>query len=201
MHGWKAKHGRSQSEGRTALDLGERTGAETLLRSSSLFSGHASSEDGEDRVVYPRRDQANEWGLRIPTHSPDGLDPYIFELSCDHESLTEESFSHYDDPYGDAWDDNDRFTFDVERPDSPGMLQGNNSSAALGEAHVHFAGSVNPDKHSGNSYNEGASAGLANSVFCFTTPAVPSDVKEDDDSDESQPSPRTPEDSEELPLS
>ncbi|KAI5994472.1 hypothetical protein EDD15DRAFT_2366599 [Pisolithus albus] len=138
-------------------------------------------------------------GLRIPSHSPDGLDPYIFELSCAHESLTEESFSHYDDPYGDAWDDNDRFTFDVDRSDSAGMLHGNNSSTAFGEAHVHFADSVNPDKHSGNSIYKEASGGDA--VFCFTSPAVPSDVNEDDDSDDSQPSPRTPEDSEELPLS
>ncbi|KAI6107804.1 hypothetical protein EDD16DRAFT_1523087 [Pisolithus croceorrhizus] len=194
VHAWKFKHGRSQSEGRNALDLGERAGAERLSR-SSLFLAHANSEDGEDQVVYPRRDQANEWGVRIPTHSPDGLDSYTFELSCAHESLTEESFSHCDDPYGDAWDDSDRFTFDVDGPDSPGMLHDNNSSATLGEARVHFADGL------GNSYNEEASAGFSNPVFYFTNSAVPSDVNEDDDSDESQPSPQTPEDSEELPLS
>ncbi|KAI6163584.1 hypothetical protein EDD17DRAFT_1568573 [Pisolithus thermaeus] len=195
VHTWKVEHGRSQSEGRNALDLGERAGAERLSRSSSLFLAHANPEDGEDRVVYPRRDQANEWGVRIPTHSPDGLDSYIFELSCAHESLTEESFSHCDDPYGDVWDDSDRFTFDVDRPDSPSMLHDNNSSATLGEAHVHFADGF------GDSYNEEASAGFSNPVLYFTNSAVPSDVNEDDDSDESQPSPQTPEDSEELPLS
>ncbi|KAI6141793.1 hypothetical protein BKA82DRAFT_4198173 [Pisolithus tinctorius] len=188
----KAKHGRSRSEGRNALDLGERADAERLSCSPSMFSSQTNSEEGEDRVVYPRRDHANEWGVRVPSHSPDGLDSYIFELSCAHESLTEESFGYCDDPYEDAWDDNDRFTFDVDRPDSPSMLHGNGSSAVLSGAHVHFADGF------WNGYREETTGfgGLA-----FTGPVVPSDVNEDDDSDESQPSPRTPEDGEELPLS
>ncbi|KAI5998915.1 hypothetical protein F5J12DRAFT_848318 [Pisolithus orientalis] len=187
----KAKHGRSRSEGRNALDLGERADTERLSCSPSMFSSQTNSEDVEDRVVYPRRDHANEWGVRVPSHSPDGLDSYIFELSCAHESLTEESFGYCDDPYEDAWDDNDRFTFDVDRPDSPSMLHGNGSSAVLSGAHVHFADGF------WNGYREETTGfgGLA-----FTGPVVPSDVNEDDDSDESQLSPRTPEDGEELLL-
>ncbi|KAI6038662.1 hypothetical protein EDC04DRAFT_2896188 [Pisolithus marmoratus] len=194
VHARNAKHGRSRSEGRNALDLGERAGAERLSRSSSQFSGCADERDGEDRVVYPRRDQANEWGVRVPSRSPDGLDSYIFELSCANESLTEESFGYCDDPYEDVWDDDDRFTFHVDRPDSPSMLHDNSPSAAFREAHVHFADGF------GNGCSEEIAAGLADPVFHFTAPVVPSDVNEDDDSDESQLSPRTPEDSEQLPL-
>ena len=42
---------------------------------------------------------------------------------------------------------------------------------------------------------------LMDTTFHFSAPVVPSDVNEDGDSDESHPSPRTPEDGEEIPLS
>ena len=42
---------------------------------------------------------------------------------------------------------------------------------------------------------------LMDTTFHFSAPVVPSDVNEDDDSDESHPSPRTPKDGEEIPLS
>ena len=53
----KNKHGRSRSEGRNALDLGERSETEKRWRSQSPLLTPFNSEDGEDRVVYPRRDQ------------------------------------------------------------------------------------------------------------------------------------------------
>ena len=52
----KNKHGRSRSEGRNALDLGERSGTEKCCSQSPLLTPF-NSEDGNDRVVYPRHDQ------------------------------------------------------------------------------------------------------------------------------------------------
>jgi len=211
---WKAKHGRSRSEGRNALDLGERSDMERRLRSP--LSIPFTSEDGEDRVVYPRRDQgkyplaaypdpwtqqsalANEWGVRIRSQSPDELDAYTFELPCGNQSLIGESFSIWDghyDPYGDLWDDDDRFTFDMASPGSHCVSGMNGFMTIVDGPHVHFQDDW------GSDFGDEDPHRLVDTTFHFNAPVAPSDVNEDDDSDESQPSPRTPEDGEEIPLS
>ncbi|KAL4067416.1 hypothetical protein V8B97DRAFT_2009148 [Scleroderma yunnanense] len=196
---WRARHGRSRSEGRNALDLGERNDVERRWRSPPPppLSSPFNSEDGEDRVVYPRRDQANEWGVRIRSQSPDELDAYTFELRCGNQSLIDESFSMWDaqhDLYGDIWDEEDRFTFDMTSP-GPYCMSDMNGSTTIGdESHVHFRDDFGSDCSHEDPHK------LVDAAFHFSPPVAPSDVNEDDDSDESQPSPRTPEDDEELPL-
>lgn len=195
---WKAKHGRSRSEGRNALDLGDRSDAERRSRSPLPLSTPFNSADGEDRVVYPRRDQANEWGVRIRSQSPDELDAYTFELPCGNQSLISESFSIWDDHYdhyGDLWDDDDRFTFDMASPGTHCVSDMNGSMTIVDGPHVHFQDDW------GNEYGDEDPHRLVDTTFHFSAPVAPSDVNEDNDSDESQPSPRTPEDGEELPLS
>ncbi|KAG6331564.1 hypothetical protein ID866_7525 [Astraeus odoratus] len=197
-HVWKAKHGRSQSEGRNAIDLGERSNVEDLWHLAKPFPVHLSAEMGEERVVYPRRDQANEWGVRIRSESPDELDAYAFEVNGNNESLINESFGNWDgqhDPYEDAWDDNERFMFDVGGLGPQHALDVNKFPTLFDEAHVHFQDTLTTD------YGDEDPQQLEDTAFHFSAPVTPSNVNEDDDSDESQPSPRTPEENEELPLS
>ncbi|KAG1740479.1 uncharacterized protein EDB91DRAFT_1132674 [Suillus paluster] len=110
------KHGRTQSEGRLALDFGGRSSEEPhrRWRAPSPFPDEAEGEH-DDCVVYPRHEQANEWGrirhVRNPSSS-DELDAYAFEFSVENGSLLRESFGFGADVFGDVWDDDSHVGFD-----------------------------------------------------------------------------------------
>jgi hypothetical protein len=97
-------------------------------------------------------------------------------------SLLRESFGFGTDDFGDVWDDDDHVAFD--------------SFGALGPG-TEFTfdnGQLNFDEDFGNDYEGGDY--YADTTFA----AMPSDAIEEDESDESQTSLRTPEDGEVLPL-
>lgn len=180
------KHGRTQSEGRVALDFGERGSEETQRRwrAPSPFPDEVEGEH-DDCVVYPRHEQANEWGairhVRNPSAS-DELDAYAFEFSVENGSLLRESFGFGADDFGDVWDDDDHVAFD------------NFGALGPGTDFTFDDGQFNFDEDFG-------SASEGGDYYAGTTfTAMPSDAIEEDESDESLTSLRTPEDGEALPL-
>lgn len=130
---------------------------------------------------------ANEWGVRIRPQSPDGLDAYTFGVNCENESLMGERFSFGDD---DLLED-PQFTFDVDEL-RPQILDIDEPPNFFFKSHVRPGGSC--------SHNNGVVSGLANTLFNLDVPTRSLDTSEDDESDKSQPSPRTPDESEGLPL-
>ncbi|KAG2076264.1 hypothetical protein BDR04DRAFT_754525 [Suillus decipiens] len=181
------KHGRTQSEGRVALDFGERGSEETQRqrRAPSPFPDEVEGEN-DDCVVYPRHEQAHEWGAIRHVRNPsacDELDAYAFEFNVENGSLLRESFGFGTDVFGDMWDDDDHVAFDNFDVLRPGT-----------EFTFDDVGQLNFDEAFGNDY-EGD-----NHYTETTFAAMPSDATEEDESDESQTSLRTPEDGEVLPL-
>ncbi|OAX40395.1 hypothetical protein K503DRAFT_855366 [Rhizopogon vinicolor AM-OR11-026] len=177
------KHSRARSEAGAALDYGERgSEAQRRWRSPSPFPVEGES-DHDDCVVYPRNEQANTWNIRHVRNpsSGDELDAYAFEFSEENDSLLRESFGFGADVYGD-WDDDDHGIFD----DFSALCSG--AEFVFDDGRLRFDEDFVSD-YEGKDY-------LANSAFATT----PSDATEEDDSDESQSSLRTPEDGEPLSL-
>lgn len=180
------KHGRTRSEGRVALDFGDRGSAEKTQRQWRAPSPFLEEVEGEndDCVVYPRHEQAHEWGAIRHVRNPsacDDLDAYAFEFSVENGSLLRESFGFGPDVFGDVWDDD--VAFDNFGAMHPG------TEFTFGD------GRLNLDEDFGSGYEGG------DYYTDMTFAAMPSDATEDDESDESQTSLRTPEDGEVLPLS
>lgn len=197
------KHGRTQSEGRVALDFGERGSEQTRRqwRAPSPFLDEVEG-DNDDCVVYPRHEQgsvdsileccisekfvAHEWDTIRHVRNPsacDELDAYAFEFSVENGSLLRESFGFGTDIFGDAWDDDDHVTSD------------NFGALRPGTEFTFDNEQLNFDEDFGSDYEGGGY--YADTRFA----AMPSDATEEDESDESQTSLRTPEDGEMLPLS
>ncbi|KAG1859202.1 hypothetical protein F4604DRAFT_1160385 [Suillus subluteus] len=179
------KHGRTRSEGRVALDFGER-GSEETQRQWRALSPFLEEVEGEndDCVVHSRHEQAHEWGaIRHVrnTSACDELDAYAFEFSVENGSLLRESFGFGTDVFGDMWDDDDHIAFDNFGALHPGL-------------ELAFDGQLNFDEDFGIDYEGG------DYYTDMTFAVMPSDATEEDDSDESQTSLRTPEDGEVLPL-
>ena len=195
-----SKHRRTQSEGRNALDFGDRNDdyGPVRRRAPSPFPGVLGAED-TDRVVYPRRERgkkvlylqnmhlvnvaADEWGVRYVGHprSFDETDIFAVEFSGQNDSLLGEHFT-----VGDDWDDNERLTFELNRV-------GDSVRSSSGDRHLH-------PTDFGLDWNDDDDSRLADTAFDMSrTPLVPSDIN-DDESDDSQVSLRTPEGGEELPL-
>ncbi|KAG1732110.1 hypothetical protein EDB19DRAFT_1296192 [Suillus lakei] len=180
------KHGRTQSEGRAALDFGQRGSEETQRRwrAPSPFPGEVEGEN-DDCVVYPRHEQAHQWGAIRHVRNPsacDELDAYAFEFSVENGSLLRESFGFGTDVFGDVWGDDDHVAFDDFGALHPGT------------EFIFDDGQLDFDEDFGSDYEGG-------DYFADTTfAATPSDATEEDESDESQTSLRTPEDGEVLPL-
>ncbi|KAG2049707.1 hypothetical protein BDR06DRAFT_694261 [Suillus hirtellus] len=180
------RHGRTQSEGRLALDFGERVSEETQgqWRVPSPFLDEVEG-DNDDCVVYPRHPQAHECGAIRHVRNPstcDELEAYAFEFSVENGSLLRESFGFGTDVFGDVWDDDDHVAFD------------NVGALRLGAEFTFDNGQLNFDEDFGSDYESG------DYYADMTFAAMPSDATEEDESDESQTSLRTPEDGEMLPL-
>ncbi|KAG0697129.1 hypothetical protein DFH29DRAFT_164793 [Suillus ampliporus] len=180
------KHGRTQSEGRVALDFSER-GSEEPQRRWRAPSPFPDELEGEcdDCVVYPRHEQVNEWGRIRHVRNPsacDELDAYAFEFSAENSSLLCESFGFGADVFGDVWDDDDHVAFD-----NFGAV-GSRTEFIFDDGQLRFDENFGSD-YEGDDYS-------SNTTFA----AAPSDATEEDESDESQSSLRTPEDGEVLPL-
>ncbi|KAG2138379.1 hypothetical protein DEU56DRAFT_802902 [Suillus clintonianus] len=180
------KHGRTQSEGRAALDFGQR-GSEEIQRRWRAPSPFPDEVEGEhdDCVVYPRHEQAHEWGAIRHVRNPsacDELDAYAFEFSVENGSLLRESFGFGTDAFGDVWDDDDHVNFD------------HFGSLRPRTEFTFDDGQLNFDEGFGSDYEGGDY--LVDNTFAVT----PSDATEEDESDESQTSILTPEDGEVLPL-
>jgi len=191
------KHARAQSEGRAALDYSEPGFQERRWRAPSPFPLEDESEH-DDCVVYPRNEQgsanatskcrvaeifaASECNIRHVRNpsSGDELDAYAFEFNEENDSLLRESFGFGADVYGDLWDDDDHVTFD----DFGALSSG--TGFAFDDGQLMF------DEDFGSDYEGGGY--LADTTLA----ATPSDATEEDDSDESQSSIRTPEDGEPL---
>ncbi|KAG9308305.1 hypothetical protein JVU11DRAFT_12068 [Chiua virens] len=176
------RHRKTQSESRTALDFGDRTldceSQQWRCRAPSPYPGMFEGEDS-DRVVYPRQDK-DEWGVRYVHHLSPSDDAGHFLVDYDHynDSLLGEPFA-----FGDDQDDNERLPFElglVERYDGDIGGRLSNFGLACGD-------------HDGSK--------LADTRFDLSrSPLIPSDVKDDGESDDSQVSLRTPEEGEALPL-
>ncbi|KIJ64792.1 hypothetical protein HYDPIDRAFT_39992 [Hydnomerulius pinastri MD-312] len=193
------KHRKTRSEGRNALDFGDRGDAEERYwRAPSPFPGQMNGEDTDDRVVYPRRDQADEWGVRRPqpTGSSDDLDAYAFEFNGHNDSLMGEklAFGQDTDAFGDDWDDDDRYTFDFGGMGRQHTLSIDSRAAGFDDRHLHF------NEDFGSDYSDEDGNRLADTAFDASSPMAPSDVNDGEDSDDSQTSLRTPEEGDELPL-
>lgn len=201
-------HRRIQSEGRNAIDFGDRSddNVSERCRAPSPFPGMFDAED-IDRVVYPRRHQGNnlnlrisrmstepsiaadEWGVQYADHrrSLDEADVFGAEFNGHNDSLLGEHFA-----FGDDWDDNERLTFDLGRAGHHGTGIGIHSSS-FGDGHLH------PDF--GLDWSDDDGSRLTDMTFDMSrTPLVPSDINDDEESDDGQVSLRTPEEGEELPL-
>jgi len=128
---------------------------------------------------------ANEWNIRHVRNSSSGdeLDSYAFEFNEENDSILRESFGFGADVYGDEWDGDDHLAFDEF-----GAL-GSDTEFAFDNGQLGF----DEDLDNGEDKDY-----LTNEAFT----ATPSDPNEEDDSDESQLSLRTPEDGESpaLPL-
>ncbi|KAF9224936.1 hypothetical protein BS17DRAFT_57871 [Gyrodon lividus] len=187
------KHRRTQSEGRQALDFGDHSEYERRRwRAPSPFPGQMDVEDTDDQVVYPRREQADEWGVRCPqpSGSLDELDEYAFEFSGYTESLLGEEFA-----FGNDWDDDSRFTFEFDGMGRHHTLNIDSRAPGFDDRHLHFNRDFDSD------YSDDDSNRLADTAFDTSrSPLTPSDVNDDEDSDGSQASLRTPEEGDELPL-
>ncbi|KAF8452637.1 hypothetical protein L210DRAFT_3639122 [Boletus edulis BED1] len=186
------RHRRTQSDGRKALDFGDRIddcGPEQWrCRAPSPFPGMFNSED-IDRVVYPRREQADEWGVRFLHHSNsiDEADVFAVEYSGHNDSLLGEHFT-----VGDDWDDTERLTFELTRLGHHSVPGFDDRLSGLGYLHP---GDFRLD------YSDDDGSGLADTAFDVSRcPLTPTDVNDDEQSDDSQISLRTPEDGEDLPL-
>ncbi|KIJ08396.1 hypothetical protein PAXINDRAFT_172941, partial [Paxillus involutus ATCC 200175] len=149
-------------------------------------------EDTDDQVVYLRREQADEWGVRRPQPSrfSDDLDGYAFEFNDHNESLLGEELA-----FGDDWDDEDRLTFEFDDMGRHHTLSVDSRVPGFDDRHLHFNGDFDSD------YSDEDSNRFADTAFDTSrSPLAPSDVNEDGDSDDSQTSLRTPEEGDELPL-
>ncbi|KAF9238099.1 hypothetical protein BU15DRAFT_75489 [Melanogaster broomeanus] len=172
-----SKHRRTQSECRTALDLGDRNESEGgRWRAPSPFPGQMDAEGADDRVVYPRQEQADEWGVRCaqPSESSDDLDAYAFEFNDHNESLLREQFASG----GDDWDNDDRFTFEFDGMGRHHSLNIDSRVSRFDDRHIHFDGDFGGDY-------------VLLRLQMSTTTRIQTD---------SQTSLRTPEEGDELPL-
>lgn len=202
-------HKRTQSEGRNAFDFGNRMddceSEQWHCRAPSPFPDMLSAED-TDRVVYPRREHgkevlylqslhstdvaADEWGVRYIHHPTSSDEANVFSVGYNghNDSLLGEHFT-----VGDDWDDNERLTLELSRTGrhvTPGMY---NPSSSFDDRHLHPA-------DFGLDCSGDDDSGLANTAFDVSRcPLIPSDVNDDEESDDSQTSVRTPEDGEDLP--
>lgn len=121
------------------------------------------------------------------SRSFDETEIFAVEFNGHNESLLGEQFM-----VGDDWDDNERLTFELSRVGrhDTGI---DICSSSFGDRYLHST-SFSPDS------SDNGESRLADTAFDMSrTPLVPSDVN-DDESDDSQLSLRTPEEGEELPL-
>ncbi|KAH0831258.1 hypothetical protein J3R83DRAFT_13891 [Lanmaoa asiatica] len=188
------KHRRTRSEGRNALDFGHRSDDCELeqwrCRAPSPFPDMLDTED-IDRVVYPRREQADEWGVRYlyDPRSSGEADVFAVEYDGHNDNLLGEHFT-----VGDDWDDNERLTLELSHIGRHGTTGIGERSSNFDDTHLHQA-------DFGLDYSNVDGSRLADTAFDVSRcPLTPSDVNDDGESDDSQTSLRTPEDGEVLPL-
>ena len=204
-----SRHRKTHSEGRNALDFGDRSddceSERWRCRAPSPFPGVLNVDD-TDRVVYPRQEQgkqvsylqswhlanvaADEWGQYVHhPRSSDEFDIFAVEYNGHNDSLLGEHFT-----VGDDWDDTERLTFELSRMGRHGTLGIDSHSSSFDDKYLH-PGDFGLD------CSDDDGSRLADTTFDMSRcPLTPSDVNDDGESDDSQIYLRTPEDGEDLPL-
>ena len=203
-----SRHRRSHSEGRNALDFGDRRddgeSAQWRCRAPSPFSDMLDAED-TDRVVYPRIEQgkevlclqslylvnvaADEWGVRYAHHPrpDDEVDVFAVEYNGQNDDLLGEHFT-----IGGDWDDNERLTLELSRMGHHGTPDMYNLPSSIEDSRPR------PPDFGFDCSDDG---GLADTAFDVSRcPLTPSDVNDDEDSNDNQTHLHTPEDREDLPV-
>ncbi|KAG8216128.1 hypothetical protein J3R82DRAFT_8131 [Butyriboletus roseoflavus] len=196
---------RTQTEGRNALDFGDRKDdCELEQRRCRAPSPDILNAEDTDRVVYPRREQgkevlylqslglvnvvADEWGVRYHhPRSSDEADVFAIEYNGHNDDLLGEHFT-----LGSDWDNNEQLTLELSRMGrngTPGMY---NVPSSFEDRHLRpadFGFDCDDDDR------------LADTAFDVSScPLIPSDVDDDEESNGSQTSLHTLENGEDLPL-